>query len=428
MRFLPMFILALSSIEGCQSVASDAGSAAAKASQQAPLSVSHDPRAIQGTGGVQLDPGDQNRSQQGTLGPGCPDFWVRPGFRVDLVADNLGEGRFMTFDDKGLLYLSKPGEGKIITLKWNGSRYEKLADFVTKHPSVHGMQFYKGWLWFTESGAIFRAKCEPDGIAKEVVTVIPNGQLPKGGHFWRSILVDDRGFYTSIGDSGNINEDADTLRQRIWRYSLDGKQKQLFCWGIRNTEKLRYQPGTTSVWGFDHGSDWYGKLYGDQEGRQPITDDMPPEQLHHYVQGGFYGHPYFVWAKVPRAEYAGRKDLVQLAEKMVLPEYSFGAHWAPNGWTFYTGTGFPKDYVGDIFIAFHGSWNRSQRAGYRVEHVFFDKLTGRPFGSQQVMGTLRQNGEVLARPVDVEQTPDGALVVSDDLKGRIFRISWIGDR
>ena len=258
--------------------------------------------------------------------------------------------------------------------------------------------------------------------------IVPRGSLPSGGHFWRSILVDDDGFYTSIGDSGNISEDLNTDRQRIWRYSLDGKQKVEFCWGLRNTEKLRYRPGTQEIWGFDHGSDWYGKPYGDKDGRQPITDDMPPEQLHHYKQGGFYGHPYFVWGKVPRAEYANRKDLVDLAEKMVLPEYSFGAHWAPNGWCFYTGSALPKEMQGDAFVAFHGSWNRKVRAGYCIQRVLFDKVTGRPYGSQTILSALGPNQEVWGRPVDVEQAPDGSLLYSDDLRGQIYRITWTGTK
>lgn len=367
-----------------------------------------------------------NPAASGEVGPGCPPIWVRPGWRVDLVGTDLGEARFLAFDDKGLLYLSHPRKGVIETLKWDGSKYAKLAEFVTGHPSVHGMQFVDGWLWFTESGAIFKARCDGTGVAKDVQTVL--GNLPKGGHFWRSILVDKDGFYTSIGDSGNINEDAGTDRQRIWRYSLDGKQRSQFCWGLRNTEKLLYRPGTKELWGLDHGSDWYGKPYGDTEGHQPITDDMPPEQLHHYVQGGFYGHPYFAWGKVPRAEYADRKDLAKLADQLVLPEYSFGAHWAPNGWCFYTGKALPAEYQGDLFAAFHGSWNRSKKAGYCVQHVFFDKVTGRPYGSQTVVSFLANDGRVFGRPVVVVQAPDGSLLLSDDEHGRLYRISWTGGK
>ena len=399
-----------------------------KPTPKAPKAVVGKPIVSSATQGIQVAPQIERPVQHGEKGPNVPDFWVRPGFKVELVEDGLGESRFLTFDDQGLLYMSKPREGKIVTLKWDGKQYVKLADFVTKHQSVHGMQFYKGWLWFTESGAILKARCDGTGVAKDVQMIVPRGSLPSGGHFWRSILVDDDGFYTSIGDSGNISEDLNTDRQRIWRYSLDGKQKVEFCWGLRNTEKLRYRPGTQEIWGFDHGSDWYGKPYGDKDGRQPITDDMPPEQLHHYKQGGFYGHPYFVWGKVPRAEYANRKDLVDLAEKMVLPEYSFGAHWAPNGWCFYTGSALPKEMQGDAFVAFHGSWNRKVRAGYCIQRVLFDKVTGRPYGSQTILSALGPNQEVWGRPVDVEQAPDGSLLYSDDLRGQIYRITWTGTK
>ncbi len=208
------------------------------------------------------------------VGQGVPPFWVRPGYRCDMVAQ-LDEVRFLCLNpEDGTLYVAQPGHGKIAMLRPDGAGYKRVGDFVTGHPSAHGMYWFKGWLWFTESGAIFKARStDGKGAANEVQTIIAKGQLPSGGHWWRPILVDDTGFYTEIGDSGNISDEMNTDRQKIWRYNLDGGDKTLFASGLRNTEKLLFKPGTNEVWGVDHGSDNFGHAYGETPGKeQPITD------------------------------------------------------------------------------------------------------------------------------------------------------------
>ncbi len=363
---------------------------------------------------------------QGEVGEGVPKFWIRPGYRCDLVAQNIGETRFLALGDDGALYVSQPNRGTISTLRLVDGQYKKIATFVSKYPSVHGLCWKDGFLWFTQSGGIFKARCtDGTGVANDVRTIIPNGSLPSGGHWWRSILVDDTGFYTSIGDSGNTTDQMDTDRQKVWHYDAEGHGKTLFASGLRNTEKLLFRPGTDEVWGMDHGSDWYGASYGDKEGRQPITDEIPGEKFNHYVKGGFYGHPFFVAGRFPRPEFANRPDLIDWAEKTIMPAISFGAHWAPNGWCFYTGDAFP-DAKGDAFMSFHGSWNRQHPAGYRIERTFFDKLTGQPYGHYMVLGCIDGSGSILARPADVIQAPDGTLLWTDDSRNRIYRLSYSG--
>lgn len=363
---------------------------------------------------------------QGQRGPGVPPFWVRPGYRVTLVASKIPNCRFMQFDDQGNLYVSHPGPGKITfhTLGPDG-QYHYKADFVTGCKDVHTMYWRKGWLWFGQRSGVSRARCtDGTGIANDVVDVLPRNSVPFGGHFWRPVLVDDSGFYTEIGDSGNVNDEMDSDRQKIWHYDLDGGHKRLFAAGLRNTEKLLFRPGTSEVWGMDHGSDWYGKAFGDRDGNQPITDDIPGEKFNHYVQGGFYGHPYFVAGRFPRPEYGNRPDLVDWANKVVEPAMSFGAHWAPNGWCFYTGDAIPGA-KGDAFMSFHGSWNRKHKQGYRIERCLFDPVTQKPFGHYMIVGTLDNQEKVLARPTDVVQAPDGTLLFSDDQFGSVYRIEAI---
>ena len=378
-------------------------------------------------------------------GPDLSRFYVHEGYALSVVAEGLGQARFLEIDDKGTLYVSSMDAGTITALRPEGDRYVKAGEFTSGYDTVQGMQFVPGpaadpgWLWFSTENAVRRGRdTSGDGAADEIVDVVTG--LPGGGHNWRSLLVTPDGFYTSIGDSGNINDEVTTDRQKIWKYTLDGTSRELFASGLRNTEKLRIRPGTTEIWGFDHGSDWFGRRVGDKAGAQPVTDLNPPDELNLYVKDGFYGHPFVVGNRLPRYEYMDRKDIHDLAVRTIPPEWSVGAHWACNGWTFIEpvkqgGTGLqtggmPPGLAGDIFVACHGSWNSKARVGYCVARVMFDKdprsdRFGRPYGLEKIVGTIDGTG-VLERPVDVIQAPDGSVLFSGDGRGRVYRITWTG--
>ncbi len=361
-----------------------------------------------------------------------PAIKVRDGFKLTVAENSLENPRFMVFDDQGTLYVSLPGSGEIKSLKDsnNDGYYETVKTFVKGYPTVHGMYFYDGWLWFTQSGAIYRAMdSDHDGVADITETVIPAGALDEGGGHWcRPVLIHNNRLYTAIGSSSNISTDEGTDREKIWTYDLKGGDKKLFVSGIRNTEKLLVRPGTEEIWGMDHGSDMFGQ-YLEQKSpntKQPITDYYPPDEMNHYVQDGFYGHPYIVGNRIPRYEFMNRPDIVALAAKTIIPEWCTGAHWAPNAMVFYTGNQFPSEYKNDAFIAFHGSWNRSQNAGYCVTRVLFED--GHPYGELKYVNFLAPDGQVLGRPVDVVVAPDGSLLISDDSKNTIYRLSWTGGK
>ena len=358
------------------------------------------------------------------VGEGTPAFWVRPGYKVTTVADGLRNARFLQFDDKGNLYLSRPNSGDILTLRKDGDKYKVANTFVSGHRSVDGLDFANGWLWFTESGAVFKARdTDGDGKADEEVTILKD--LPSGGHWWRPIFVVADGFFTGIGDSGNITAEDKPDRQKMFKYALDGTGKKLWASGIRNTEKYRYRPGTTEIYGADHGSDWFGKPLGDDQGKQPITDWNPPCEFNRYEEGGFYGHPFIVGNRVPRIEFQDRPDIIELANKTIPPMWCFGPHWAPNGFTFLTKPALGQDFVGDALVAMHGSWNSQKPVGYRVERVMFDPATGSPYGSQLLVGTISQDGKVIGRPVDVAEEPNGNVIFTDDETNRIYRVEKV---
>ena len=378
---------------------------------------------------------------RGERGDKVPDFAIRPGYRVTLAAENLAEARFMQFDDKGNLYVSQPNAGNIVQLrdKDGDGVYETSARFITGKKKAHGMQWRNGWLFFTTSQGIYKARdTDGDGKADQVLPVVPEESLPGGGgHWWRSILITDDSLYTSVGDSSNATEHVSDERCRMWRFdfpadkqnstaedaALDPADKHLFCSGIRNTEKLLVRPGTTDIWGCDHGSDNFGGKFGEKKGNQPLTDMIPPCEFNKYVEGGFYGHPYVIGNKIPRYEFNDRKDILELIDKTIPPMWSFGAHWAPNGWCWVT-----KDHFaglkGDAIVTFHGSWNSTTKVGYQVARVMFDSWTGRPIGMQTIVSTLPPDGKnELARPCDAVEAPDGTILWTCDKTKKIFRIS-----
>ena len=356
----------------------------------------------------------------GTVGPGVPDFEVRDGYKVTVAAQDFGQARFIEPGENGILYVSQPNQGSISTLKkQTDGTYKKIGEFTKDKDTVHGMDYEKGWLWFTQSGVVWKGRdTNGDGVADEEVKVLDD--LPKGGgHWWRSICVTDNGFFTSIGDTGNINDLTDTDREKVWFYNLDGSGKKLWSSGIRNTEKLRMHPVTGDLYGCDHGSDWYGKPLGDTDGNQPITNRTPPDEFNRYVEGGFYGHPFVVGTGLPRIEFKDRPDIIELIGKTILPAWPVGPHWATNGWTFAKTDGLGAK--GDAFIACHGSWNSTVRQGYCIDHVMFDGQTGLPMGAVKIVSTLK-DGKDLDRPVDCTEESDGSILWSAD-SGKIYRIS-----
>lgn len=362
-----------------------------------------------------------------------PAFEVRKGYQVTLAAENFGQARFMLLDDKGNLLVSQPngdrGRGKIVALRDKDADgvYETHVDYLLGYKQVHSMDFKDGWVYATSAadGSAKRMRdTDGDGKADDVEVFLPPESVPSGGgHAFRGICVTDKYVYISVSDPRNMTDDLPSDRKCVYRFDRDGKNRMQFATGIRNTEKLRLRPGTDELWGLDHGSDNFGKEYGETKGNQPITDLVPGEELNKFVEGGFYGHPFLSNNRIVRPEYAKRPDIIELAAKTIAPEWVFGAHWAGNGFCFQeneSGLG----ERGDLFAAFHGSWNSTSKVGYRVERVLFDPQTGRPYGTLKIVDTLGDNPtRPLARPVDCVEAPDGSILFSCDMTNRIYRIS-----
>src|SRR5262245_890849 len=197
---------------------------------------------------------------QSDLGPDMPAFKVRPGYRVTRAAAPraLREARFLQFSEDGkTLFVSDRENGAIYALRDPDADgiYRTITTFVKDKRSVHGMDVHDGWLYFSQAaeGSVSRARdTNNDGVADDVEVILPAKTLPTGGgHPFEGLLITDKEIYVTCSDPTNMTEEIDTARKTLYVFDLDGKNKRVFCTGIRNTEKLRFRPGTTDIYGFD---------------------------------------------------------------------------------------------------------------------------------------------------------------------------------
>ena len=365
-----------------------------------------------------------------------PDgVWVRPGYELTVAVATIQAPRFLEFGPAGTLFVSVPSQGTIYMCKDadGDGLFEQVVPFVEgKKPNtiLQGMQYHDGWLWFAQLNSISRARdTNGDGKADEEVQVIGPDRLSTGkdgGHMWRALLIHKGRIYTHVGDQTNATDEPieASERRKIWSFALDGSDKKLFASGIRNTEKLAVRPGTDEIWGVDHDVDMMGwKMEGDRKNGQPITDHNPPAELNHYVEGGFYGHPWIVGKNQPNLNFLDNTNLIKYASMAVLPEWTMPAHCAANALVFYTGTNIPNAR-GDAFVAQHGSWNAAQKVGYCLSRILFED--GHPYGEQKMVNFLKDGSEVKGRPIDCAQAPDGSILISDDSGNRIYRFRYVG--
>jgi glucose/arabinose dehydrogenase len=250
-----------------------------------------------------------------------------------------------------------------------------------------------------------------DGASAGQATPIVSN-LPDGGHSTRTIVFGADGkLYVSIGSSCNVCKEKDPRRAAVVRYNADGTGEDIFATGLRNSVGLAWHPTTKELWGTDNGRDMLG-------------DDVPPDEINIIRQGQNYGWPNCYADRVPDAEFGSP----EFCRKTEPPVAKLQAHSAPLGLAFYTGTQFPKEYHGDLFVAFHGSWNRSKKTGYKVVRLRIGN--GRVNDVRDfITGWLSPDGreEVLGRPVDLVVGKDGGLYLSDDAAGVIYRIGYRGN-
>jgi glucose/arabinose dehydrogenase len=332
---------------------------------------------------------------------------VAAGFAVDVYAEGLRGARFMALGPDGAPYLSLTRAGRVVKLPdLNGDGRADTVITVAQGLDIpHGLAFRGDTLYIAETHRVVRLV---PGLATPQV-VVPD--LPHGaGHFTRTIVFGpaDGKLYVAVGSSCNICDEADPRRAAVLRFDADGGGAEIFARGLRNSVGLAFDPATGELWGTNNDRDLLG-------------DDLPPDRINILHQGGNYGWPQCYLPGHPNPEYPNAD-----CAHVTAPALTFQAHSAPLGITFSTGTQFPPAYRGGVFVAFHGSWNRSVPTGYKI--VYAAQKNGRPVAITDFISGFRAAGAEgpWARPVDVLVAKDGSLLVSDDYGGRIFRVHYVG--
>jgi glucose/arabinose dehydrogenase len=337
-----------------------------------------------------------------------PPITLPPGFRLDVFASGVGGARFMTLDPRGTILLSLPRQGRVVALpdRDGDGQADAVITVADGLDRPHGLAFREGRLYVAETGRVLRFRYEPAALkATAPAAVVPD--LPAGGSHWTRTIAfgPDGRLYVSIGSSCNVCRESDRRRAAIVRYNADGSGGELFATGLRNAVGIAFHPETGALWATVNERDWRG-------------DDLPPDYITEVKEGGFYGWPdcFVVNGQAVPDDRSGAA-----CPRVAPPSIEIQAHSAPLGLAFYTGTRFPPEYRGSLFVAYQGSWNRSVPTGYKVVRVRFE--AGRPAGVEDFATGWLANGHVHGRPVDVLVGRDGALYVSDQTAGAVYRIS-----
>ena len=334
------------------------------------------------------------------------------GFAIATFSDQVPGARSMALSPKGILYVGTRGEGKVYALvdRNKDGRADEVRTVASGLHSPNGVAWKDGALYVAEISRVLRLDGIDGRLADPPRPEVVTDAYPRDEHHgWKFIRFGPDGkLYVPVGAPCNVCDPENPIYATLTRIPAQGGKPEIVARGIRNTVGFDWHPKTRELWFTDNGRDWMG-------------DDAPPDELDRAPRPGLhFGFPYCHAGRIPDPEF-GRKHP---CAEFVPPAIDLGPHVAALGMRFYTGAMFPEPYRGQIFIAEHGSWNRSEPIGYRVTLV---RLQGDRAVSYETFaeGWLQKGkGEAWGRPVDVEVLADGSLLVSDDEAGAIYRITY----
>ncbi len=337
------------------------------------------------------------------------------GFQVSVFAE-VDSARMLTFTPGGVLLVSASGEGKVVALpdSKHAGKADRVVEVLTGLNEPHGIAFYEGKLYVAENDKVRRYDWDESNLHAtnpKLVTDLPG----RGGHSTRTLLFHGGKMYVSAGSSCNVCIEKDPRRATVMEFNPDGSGQKIFAKGLRNAVGLALNPKTDTVWVTVNGRDMLG-------------DDLPPETIYDLGQGGVdAGWPYCYGDRVPDPQFTKPGD--NRCQSVIEPKVQMQAHSAPLGLAFYEGSAFPSEYRNSIFVAFHGSWNRSVPTGYKVVRIKLDDK-GQPVGGAQdfITGWLApgetKRGHWMGRPVGIAFGSDGSMYLSDDSGGKVYRVTW----
>ncbi len=329
------------------------------------------------------------------------------GFKIEVYASNIPNARSMTLGDKGTLFVGSRSAGAVYAVTGSaGAAQVRVIASGLDQPN--GVAFRDGSLYIAEQTRVIRLDNIEANLANPPRAVVVSTSFPSQPlHGWKFIRFGPDGkLYVPVGAPCNICQMNGNIYGTIMRMNPDGSGLEVFAKGIRNTVGFDWQPGTNILWFTDNGIDTLG-------------DDIPPDELNEAPQAGMnFGFPYCHAGTIVDPQFgAGHR-----CDEFTAPVQNLGPHVAALGMRFYSGTMFPADYQNQVFIAEHGSESRSTPIGYRVTLVRL--ANGKPVSYEPFAEGWLQGRTAWGRPVDVLVMPDGALLVSDDRAGAIYRISY----
>ena len=364
---------------------------------------------------------------------------VPEGFKIELLTDGLSDARVLRVAPNGDIFVAETGPGRIRVLRLGegGKVVDERGLCQRAHPSFrHRLlserrQSAMGLCrQYRQRRSLSLSRRRPEGVGqgRDVVANLPQGS----GHSTRDIVFtpDGKRMLVSVGSASNVAEGMgsppggleawskaqpvgaswgyEAERAAVLSFDPEGKDRKLYATGIRNCVGLAIQPQTGLPWCSTNERDGLG-------------DDLVPDYVTSVKEGGFYGWPWFYIGNNEDPRHAGARP--DLKDKVTVPDVLVQPHSASLGMTFYQGTQFPSEYQGDAFAAEHGSWNRSKRTGYKVIRIRMKD--GKPTGEYEdfVTGFVVNDTQVWGRPVGIAVAKDGALLVSEDTGGTIWRVT-----
>ena len=381
------------------------------------------------------------------------------GFSATVFVDSVGQARHLAVNGNGDVYVKLDklyNAWGILRLRDsdNDGKAEDISGFGNYTGT--GIFLRNGYLYATSDTQVFRYPINNNGVEnQDKPELLVTGLIDRRQHASKSIALDDAGnIYVNIGAPSNSCQEQDRSTGSmgrnpcpildsaggIWQFRID-KQNQTygdgvrFATGLRNIVGLDWNAQQNQLYAMQHGRDDLNRLFPNMYTVDESVN-LPAEELFLIKKNGDYGWPYCYYDQVQKKkltapEYGGDKIKTTGCDGKEQPLYAFPGHWAPNGLLFYTGKQFPEKYQNGAFIAFHGSWNRAPRdqEGYNV--VFLPFKDGKPSGDYEIFadgfaGAKKTPTDATFRPCGLAQGPDGSLYISDDKKGRIWKVSYKG--
>ncbi len=351
---------------------------------------------------------------------GIKTLKLPPGFEISVFAEGVTGARQMALSPAGTLFVGTREAGNVYALPdaaqaaKKNERAKKVVTIAQGLKQPNGVAFHKGSLYVAEISRILRFDQIEKKLSKPGAPIVVRDDYPKDEwHGWKAIAVGPDGWlYVPVGAPCNLCVMEDPIYASITRLSLDGKKREIFANGVRNSVGFDWHPKSRELWFTDNGADMMG-------------DDVPADELNRAAKAGLhFGYPYCHQGDLKDPKFGVERDCSP-GKSFLHPVEKLTPHGAALGMKFYNGKMFPKEYRGRAFIAEHGSWNRSRKIGYRILSVPVEGTEKARKPEVFAEGWL-QGENAWGRPVDLLVLPDGSMLVSDDQEGLIYRITYKG--